>query len=193
MYKIKSLSVFCGSADGKNPRYVKDAFKLGKILAENNIRLIYGAGHVGMMGAVAKGALESGGTVVGIINTLLQDREEQLFELSELKVLPSLHTRKDAMLEASDAFCVLPGGIGTLDEIFEVMTLKQLGELAKPIIMYNVDGFWEPLRKMIDMLVEAGYIRPEHARLLTYVDRIEDILPTIKAEVALNEQQSKAS
>ena len=104
-----------------------------------------------------------------------------------------MHTRKDAMLEASDAFCVLPGGIGTLDEIFEVMTLKQLGELAKPIIMYNVDGFWEPLRKMIDMLVEAGYIRPEHARLLTYVDRIEDILPTIKAEVALNEQQSKAS
>lgn len=193
MYKIKSLSVFCGSADGKNPRYVQDAFKLGKILAENDIRLIYGAGHVGMMGSVAKGALESGGTVVGIINTLLQDREEQLFELSELKVLPSLHTRKDAMLEASDAFCVLPGGIGTLDEIFEVMTLKQLGELDKPIIMYNVDGFWEPVRKMIDTLVEAGYIRPEHAQLLTFVDRIEDILPTIEAEVSANGQRTKAS
>lgn len=184
MYKIRSLSVFCGSADGKNPRYVKDAVKLGKILAESGIRLIYGAGHVGMMGAVAKGALDNGGTVVGIINTLLQDREEQIFKLSELKILPSLHTRKDAMLEASDAFCVLPGGIGTLDEIFEVMTLKQLGELNKPIIMYNADGFWEPLRNMIDSLVAAGYVRPEHAKLLTYVDRIEDILPTVESEIS---------
>lgn len=192
MFKIKSLGVFCGSADGKNPRYVKDALKLGKILAENNIRLIYGAGHVGMMGAVAKGALDAGGTVVGIINTLLQDREEQIFELSELKILPSLHIRKDAMLESSDAFCVLPGGIGTLDEIFEVMTLKQLGEHHKPIIMYNADGFWEPLRNVIDTLIDAGYIRPEHARLLTYVDKIEDILPMIESEISAGGQQSKA-
>lgn len=191
MYGIKSLGVFCGSADGKNPRYVKDALKLGKILAENNIRLIYGAGHVGMMGAVAKGALDAGGTVVGIINTLLQDREKQILKLSELKILPSLHIRKDAMLESSDAFCVLPGGIGTLDEIFEVMTLKQLGEHHKPIIMYNAEGFWEPLRKVIDTLINEGYIRPEHAQLLTYVDRIEGILPAIEAEISQNRQQSK--
>ena len=192
MYGIKSLGVFCGSADGKNPRYVKDALKLGKILAENNIRLIYGAGHVGMMGAVAKGALDAGGTVVGIINTLLQDREKQILKLSELKILPSLHIRKDAMLESSDAFCVLPGGIGTLDEIFEVMTLKQLGEHHKPIIMYNAEGFWEPLRKVIDTLINEGYVRSEHAKLLTYVDRIEDILPAIEAEISQSEQKSKA-
>lgn len=192
MYKIKSLGVFCGSAEGKNPRYIKDALQLGKILAENNIRLIYGAGHVGMMGAVAKGALSAGGTVVGIINTLLQDREQQIFKLSELKIFPSLHIRKDAMLESSDAFCVLPGGIGTLDEIFEVMTLKQLGEHHKPIILYNAEGFWEPLRKTINSLIDAGYIRPEHAQLLTYIDNIEDILPTIEAEISAYEQQSKA-
>lgn len=191
MFKIKSLGVFCGSADGKNPRYIKDALKLGQILAKNNIRLIYGAGHVGMMGAVAKGALDEGGTVVGIINTLLQDREKQIFKLSELKILPSLHIRKDAMLESSDAFCVLPGGIGTLDEIFEVMTLKQLGEHHKPIIMYNAEGFWNPLRNVIDTLIGEGYIRPEHARLLTYVDRIEDILPTIESEITACEKRSE--
>lgn len=184
MYKFKSLGVFCGSASGVNSQYVKDAAKLGGLLAKNGIRLIYGAGHVGMMGAVAKGALEAGGTVVGIINTLLQDREEQIFKLSELKILPSLHIRKDAMLEASDAFCVLPGGIGTLDEIFEVMTLKQIGEHKKPIIMYNANGFWNPLKNVIDTLIGEGYVRPEHAKLLTYVDNVDDILPTIDSEIA---------
>ena len=188
MFKIKSLGVFCGSFDGKNPEFVKDAAKLGKILAQNHIRLIYGAGHVGMMGAVAKGALEAGGHVTGIINTLLQDREPQLFELSELKILPSLHIRKDAMFEASDAFCVLPGGIGTLDEVFEIMTLKQLKEHYKPIIMYNARGFWEPFRNIVDSLIEQGYVRPEHARLITYVDKVEDILPAIDAEIEAHEK-----
>ena len=190
MFKIKSLGVFCGASDGKNPSYIKDATELGRTLAENGIRLIYGAGHVGMMGSVAKGALQAGGHVTGIINTLLQDREPQLFELSELKVLPSLHIRKDAMFEASDAFCVFPGGIGTLDEVFEVMTLKQLGEHYKPIIMYNANGFWEPFRKIIDTLIEEGYVRPEHAKLVSYVDKIEDILPTIEAEISAHEQKS---
>ena len=188
MFKIKSLGVFCGSADGKNPAFIKDATEFGRILARNNIHLVYGAGHVGMMGAIAKGALEAGGHVTGIINTLLQDREDQLFELSELKILPSLHIRKDAMFEASDAFCVLPGGIGTLDEVFEVMTLKQLEEHYKPIIMYNANGFWEPFRKIINTLIDEGYVRPEHARLITYVDKIEDILPTIDKEITAHQK-----
>ena len=88
------------------------------------------------------------------------------------------------MLEASDAFCVLPGGIGTLDEIFEVMTLKQIGEHKKPIIMYNANGFWNPLKNVIDTLIGEGYVRPEHAKLLTYVDNVDDILPTIDSEIA---------
>ena len=184
MTKIKSLGVFCGSADGKNPAYVKAAGKLGKTLAENNVELIYGAGHVGMMGAVARGALENGGRVVGIINTLLQDREEQIFKLTELKILPSLHIRKDAMFAASDAFCILPGGIGTLDEVFEIVTLKQIGEHNKPIIMYNENGFWEPYRAIIERLIDEGYVKPEHAKLVTYVDKVEDILPAIDAEIS---------
>ena len=188
MFKIKSLGVFCGSADGKNPAFVQDAAKLGRLLAENHIRLVYGAGHVGMMGALAKGALEAGGHVTGIINTMLQNREDQLFKLSELNILPSLHIRKDAMFEASDAFCVLPGGIGTLDEVFEVTTLKQLEEHYKPIIMYNAHGFWEPFRKIVDTLIAEGYVRPEHAKLVTYVDKIEDILPVIDAEITAHEK-----
>lgn len=183
MAKIKSLGVFCGSADGKNPAFIKAAEQLGKTLAKNNVDLIYGAGHVGMMGAVARGTLEAGGRVTGIINTLLQDREEQILKLTELKILPSLHIRKDAMFEASDAFCVLPGGIGTLDEVFEIVTLKQIGEHTKPIIMYNEDGFWEPFRSIIDGLIEQGYVKPEHADLVTYVDRVEDILPAIESEI----------
>ena len=188
MFKIKSLGVFCGAADGKNPNYVKDAEKLGRILAQNNIRMVYGAGHVGMMGAIAKGVLEAGGHVTGLINTFLQEKEEQLFELTELKVYPSLHIRKDAMFESSDAFCILPGGIGTLDEVFEIMTLKQLEEHNKPIIMYNANGFWEPFKKLVDTLINEGYVRPEHARLVTYVDKIEDILPTIDKEIAEHEK-----
>ena len=155
MFRIKSLGVFCGAADGKNPRYVKDAAKLGKTLAENNIRLVYGAGHVGMMGAVAKGVLDTGGHVTGLINTFLQNREEQLFKLSELKIFPSLHIRKDAMYEASDAFCILPGGIGTLDEVFEVMTLKQLEE---------------------HRMVRTGAVRLHAALLPTSQRRCRDIL-----------------
>ena len=188
MHKINSLGVFCGSADGKNPDFVNDAKRFGRLLAENNVRLVYGAGHVGMMGAIAKGTLEAGGRVTGIINTMLHDREKHLFDLTELKILPSLHIRKDAMFEASDAFCVLPGGIGTLDEVFEVMTLKQLEEHYKPIIMYNAYGFWEPFRKIVDALIAEGYVRPEHAKLVTYVDKIEDILPTIDAEITAHEK-----
>ena len=190
MYKIKSLGIFCGAADGKNPDFVKDAAKFGKILAQNNIRMVYGAGHVGMMGALAKSVLESGGHVTGIINTLLQDREKQLLKLTELKILPSLHIRKDAIFEASDAFCVLPGGIGTLDEVFEIMTLKQLEEHHKPIIMYNAHGFWEPFRHVVDSLIAEGYVRPEHAQLVTYVDKVEDILPTIEAEMEAYEKKN---
>lgn len=187
MFKIKSLGVFCGASDGKNTDFVKDAAKLGKILAQNGIRLVYGAGHTGMMGALSKSVLDEGGHVTGIINTKLQALEPQTYDLSELKILPSMHIRKDAMFEASDAFCVLPGGIGTLDEVFEITTLKQLKEHYKPIIMYNAHGFWEPFRKIVDTLIEEGYARPEHAGLVTYVDKIEDILPTIDAEIAAHQ------
>lgn len=189
MAKIRSLGVFCGSANGKNPAFMKAAAELGGLLGKNGIRLIYGAGHTGLMGAVAEGALNAGGEVVGIINDLLQSREIPRLKLSELKVLPSMHVRKDAMVEASDAFCVLPGGIGTLDEVFEIVTLKQIGELSKPIVLYNAFGFWEPYRAIINTLIDEGFVRPEHANLVTYVDTVEGILPAIEAELEENERK----
>lgn len=191
MFKIKSLGVFCGARDGKKSDFLQDAAKFGEILAKNGIRLVYGAGHTGMMGALSKSVLDAGGHVTGIINTNLQAMEPQTYDLSELKILPSMHIRKDAMFEASEAFCVFPGGIGTLDEVFEVMTLKQLKEHYKPIIMYNAHGFWEPFRKIVDSLIAEGYADEEHARLVTYVDKLEDILPTIDAEIALHEKESR--
>ncbi len=189
MSKIRSLGVFCGSANGKNPAFIKAAYELGQLLGKKGIRLIYGAGHTGMMGAVAEGALDAGGKVVGIINDLLQSREVQRLKLTELKVLPSMHVRKDAMFEASDAFCVLPGGIGTLDEVFEIVTLKQIGENNKPIILYNAFGFWEPYRQIINTLIQEGFVRPEHADLVTYVDSVDEILPAIEAELEKNEHK----
>ena len=191
MAKIKSLGVFCGASNGKNPAFIKAAEELGTLLGKNGIRLVYGAGHTGMMGAVAEATLNAGGKVTGIINDLLQSREVPRFELSELKVLPSMHVRKDAMFEAADAFCVLPGGIGTLDEVFEIVTLKQLGEHSKPIIMYNADGFWEPFRNIINALIAEGYVLPEHANLVTYVDSVDEILPAIDGEITGNEAKSK--
>lgn len=183
MTKIKSLGVFCGSASGNNPAYIESARTLGTLLGENGIRLVYGAGHVGMMGAVAEATLKAGGQVTGIINELLQSREEQKLELSELQILPSLHIRKNALFDSSDAFCILPGGIGTLDEVFEIVTLKQLGEHVKPIVMCNVNGFWEPYRRIIDSLIHEGFVKPSDAGLVTYVDRAEDVLPAVEAEI----------
>lgn len=183
MKKIKSLGVFCGSANGKNPEYIRAAKDFGTILGKNNIRLIYGAGHTGMMGAVAEAVLENGGEVTGIITTFLQEKEEQKLKLTKLEILSSMHIRKEALFDSSDAFCILPGGIGTLDEVFEIVTLKQLGEHKKPIIMYNANGFWEPYRQIIDSLIREGYVKSADADLVTYVDTVENILPTIEKEI----------
>lgn len=183
MTKIKSMAVFCGSADGNNPAYIEGARELGKIMAENGVDLIYGAGHVGMMGAVAESVLKAGGRAIGIINETLNEREEQIFPLTDLILYPSLHERKDAMYGMSDAFCVLPGGIGTMDELSEIMTLKQIGDLNKPIILFNIAGFWDPFRVFIDRLISEGYLKPEYENLVTYIDRAEDILPAVRREI----------
>ncbi len=183
MTKIKSMAVFCGAADGNNPAYIKGAHTLGKIMAENGVDLVYGAGHVGMMGAVAKSVLDAGGRAIGVINKTLNEREEQTFLLTDLILYPSLHERKDAMYAMSDAFCILPGGIGTMDELSEIMTLKQIGDLNKPIILFNIAGFWDPFRIFIDRLISEGYLKPEYEKLVTYIDRAEDILPTAQKEI----------
>ena len=141
MNKIKTVCVYCGSGPGTNPRFVEAAIALGKALAESGIRLVYGGGSIGLMGAVATSVLDHGGTVTGIIPDFLTSRENALTRIQEMIVTPDMHERKRLMFERSDAFVALPGGIGTLEELVEQLTWQQLGRHSKPILLANIDGF----------------------------------------------------
>ena len=149
MNKIKTVCVYCGSGPGTNPRFVEAAIALGKAFAENGVRLVYGGGSLGLMGAVAESTLDHGGTVTGIIPEFLTARENALTRVQEMIVTPDMHERKRLMFERSDAFVALPGGIGTLEELVEQLTWQQLGRHAKPVLLANIDGFWEPLLALL--------------------------------------------
>src|SRR5437660_12836870 len=139
--KIKTICVYCGSGPGSDPRFIEAAIALGKILAENRIRLVYGGGSIGLMGALATSVLDHGGTVTGIIPDFLTSRENALTRVQELVVTPDMHERKRLMFERSDAFVALPGGVGALQELVEHLTSKQLGSHSKAIQLSNIDGF----------------------------------------------------
>jgi uncharacterized protein (TIGR00730 family) len=156
MSKITTVCVYCGSGAGTNPRFVEAAAELGKALAENNIRLVYGGGSVGLMGAVAKSTLDHGGSVTGIIPDFLKAKENALAYVQEMIVTPDMHERKRLMFERSDAFVALPGGIGTLEEFFEVWTWRQLGYHDKPIGLLNLDGYFGPMLEFLNGSVGRG-------------------------------------
>src|SRR5246127_3231853 len=143
MHKIKTVCVYCGSGPGTNPRFVEAAIAFGKALAENGIRLVYGGGSIGLMGAVATSVLDHGGAVTGIIPDFLTSRENALTRVQELIVTPDMHERKRLMFERSDGFFALPGGIGARGERVEQLTWQQLGRHSKPILIANIEGFWE--------------------------------------------------
>ena len=179
MSPISSLCVYCGSSRGANPNFVPMATDLGRQMAERKIRLIYGGGRVGLMGACADGVMASGGEVIGIIPQHLQDREIGHSGLTELKVVDNLHTRKRMMFDLSDAFCVLPGGLGTLEELFEVVTWRQLGMHDKPIVVLNLDGYWDKLVGMIDGIIDDGFVQPsarQYFSVVNSIGRLFDIL-----------------
>jgi uncharacterized protein (TIGR00730 family) len=184
MDQIKTVCVYCGSGPGSSPRFVEAALALGKIFAENNIRLVYGGGSVGLMGAVAKGTLDHGGSVTGIIPDFLRSREHMLTKVQEMIVTPDMHERKRLMFEHSDAFVALPGGIGTLEELVEQMTWQQLGRHTKPVLLANIDGFWEPLISLLAHMRETEFIRPGLSIDVLKADRVEDILPRLRAAAA---------
>ena len=181
MSKIKTICVYCGSGPGSDPRFIEAAIALGKILAENRIRLVYGGGSIGLMGALATSVLDHGGTVTGIIPDFLTSRENALTRVQELIVTPDMHERKRLMFERSDAFVALPGGVGTLEELVEQMTWKQLGRHSKPILLANIDGFWEPLLALLAHMRATQFIRPNLAVDVLKAERIEDILPRLRA------------
>ena len=184
MSKIKTICVYCGSGPGSDPRFIEAAIALGKILAENRIRLVYGGGSIGLMGALATSVLDHGGTVTGIIPDFLTSRENALTRVQELVVTPDMHERKRLMFERSDAFVALPGGVGTLEELVEQLTWKQLGRHTKPILLANVDGFWEPLLALLAHMRATQFIRPTLDVDVQKAERVDDILPRLRAAAA---------
>lgn len=177
MSTIRSLCVYCGAGDGVNAVYRREATRLGTCLANWGVRLVFGGGSVGLMGLVADAALLSGGEVVGIIPQHLKDRELQHPNLTELLVVDSMHSRKRAMVDRSDGFVILPGGLGTLDETFEILTWKQLGLHDKPIVIVDVAGYWSPLIGLIDHVIETNFAKPamrDAFRVVTEVDAVLD-------------------
>ena len=190
MSKIKTICVYCGSGPGTNPHFIESAKALGKVLAENGIRLVYGGGSIGMMGAVATSTLDHGGCVTGIIPDFLTMRENALSRVQEMIVTPDMHERKRLMFERSDAFVALPGGIGTLEELVEQLTWQQLGRHSKPVLLANIDGFWEPLFSLLAHMRATQFIRSSLSIEILKADRVEDILPRLRAAAALTPESA---
>ena len=184
MNKIKTVCVYCGSGPGTNHRFVEAATALGKILADNGVSLVYGGGSNGLMGAIAKSTLDHGGNVIGIIPEFLIARENAMARVQELIVTPDMHERKRMMFERSDAFVALPGGIGTLEELVEQLTWQQLGRHTKPVLLANIDSFWEPLLALLTHMRATEFIRPNLAVEFLKAEQVEDILPRLRAAAA---------
>ena len=191
MTKINTVCVYCGSGSGTNPKYIEAAKALGRAFAESGIRLVYGGGAVGMMGAVATAVLDHGGMVTGIIPDFLTLRENALNRVQEMIVTPDMHERKRLMFERSDAFVALPGGVGTLEELVEQLTWQQLGRHSKPVLLANIDGFWEPLLALLAHMRATQFIRPSLPVEILKAERVEDILPRLRAAIARTSESAR--
>jgi uncharacterized protein (TIGR00730 family) len=181
MALVKRICVYCGSSGRVNETYRAAATRLGVIFAQAGIELIYGGGRVGLMGLLADATLASGGRVTGIIPGHLHDREVGHTGLSELMVVDNMHERKRLMFDLADAFAVLPGGLGTLDETIEVLTWKQLGLHDKPLVVIDIAGYWTPLFELVEHAVANGFAARSALQLYRVVGRVEDLLPALAA------------
>jgi len=177
----KSLCVFCGARFGTDPASRTTAVALGQMLAKQGVTLVYGGGGVGLMGLVANAALDSGGKVIGIIPRFLLEREAGHPDLTETAVVETMHERKLQMFERSDGFVVLPGGLGTLEELFEVLSWRTLGLHSKPIVIIDQGGYWKPLAALLQNVVEGGFAERTHLDHVAFVNSIDDVLPAIAA------------
>jgi uncharacterized protein (TIGR00730 family) len=192
MSGIRSICVYCASGPGNNPAFVAAAKSFGRVLAENGIRLIYGGGSVGLMGALAESVLDHGGTVTGVIPDFLVNREHMLVRVQERIITRDMHERKRTMFERADAFVALPGGIGTLEELVEQLTWAQLGRHKKPILLLNTERFWDPLCALLDHMEKLEFIRPGLSVKYLVTERVEDILPKlIEAARAVTEAEKE--
>jgi uncharacterized protein (TIGR00730 family) len=180
MTKIRSVCVYCGSSDLGAKSHRAAAAKLGRMLAAENVELVFGGGRVGLMGVIADAALSAGGRVTGIIPDHLIQAEVGHASVSELIVVDSMHVRKETMFRRSDAFVILPGGPGTLDEMFEILTWRQLRLHDKPVVICNLDGYWRKLLDLIDDIIAEKYAAPEFRSFFAVVKRVEDVLPALE-------------
>ncbi|HEY3811991.1 MAG TPA: TIGR00730 family Rossman fold protein [Caulobacteraceae bacterium] len=181
--RVDSVCLYCGSSNDADPAFLAAAGDFGRHLAANGARLVYGGGGVGLMGAAARAAHEAGGRVLGIIPEFLTDREG-IYGAVETVVVNDMPTRKLRMFEESDAFAVLPGGIGTLEEIIELLSWKRLDLHRKPVVFLNIQGFWDPLFELFQHTVDARLTPPAFTGAYAAVDRVEAILPALEAQAA---------
>jgi uncharacterized protein (TIGR00730 family) len=190
MTLIRSICVYCGSAAGNDPVFVESARDFGTRMAAAGVGLVYGGGNVGLMGTVAKAVLDSGGEVTGIIPEFLKKKERVLGEVQNLIVTQDMHERKRLMFEKADAFVALPGGVGTLEELIEMLTWAQLGRHQKPVLIANIAGFWKPLLVLLAHMREAGFIRTGFEVHTLVAEKIADILPMLEASAARHGQSA---
>ncbi|OGA19492.1 MAG: Rossman fold protein, TIGR00730 family [Betaproteobacteria bacterium RIFCSPLOWO2_02_FULL_65_24] len=176
MAALNSVCIFCGSSPGHHPAYRAAAESLGRLLAERGIQLVYGGGKVGLMGALAESMMAAGGEVIGVIPQGLLAREKGHRGITRLEVVTTMHERKARMAELADGFIALPGGLGTLEEFCEILTWSQLGIHGKPVALYNVSRFFDPLLDLFDHAVKEGFLRPEHRQLVLVADEVEELL-----------------
>ena len=181
MSDISAICVFCGSRTGSDPAYESAARSLGRMMAERDVRLVYGGGHVGLMGVLADAVLDAGGQVTGVIPDFLKRREVGREDLTELVVTDSMHSRKQRMFELADAFVALPGGLGTLDETIEVATWKQLGLHAKPIVILDAAGYWGALSALLASVVKGGFAYGDIQTLWSVVETPDQVFDAIDA------------
>jgi len=176
---MKSICVFCGAKTGTNPKFTVAARELGAAMAKGNMRLVYGAGSIGIMGEIADAVISNGGQVFGVIPQHLLDWEVGKTDISQFIVTETMHERKKVMAMNSDAFVLLPGGLGSLDEFFEVLTWRQLKLHDKPAYILNIDGYWDGLIDMIDGLIEAQFVGTENRTYFTVCDSVDQLLAAL--------------
>lgn len=183
MAELSAVCVYCGSSTGNDGQHAEAAAALGRALGKEGLGLVYGGGAWGLMGTIAEAALAEGAHVTGVIPEFLFQREGRALSLSEEIVVPDMHTRKRIMFEKADAFVALPGGIGTLEELVEMLTWVQLGRHDKPVLIANIDGFWDPLLDLIEHMRGQGFIRKAHTGDLSYLvaEDVESIVPMLRA------------
>jgi uncharacterized protein (TIGR00730 family) len=189
--KIRKICVYCGSGPGNDPAFVQAARAFGKILAQNDVGLVYGGGAVGIMGELSRAVLEHGGEVTGIIPDFLMAREHAFNQVQGLIVTRDMHERKRRMFELADAFVALPGGIGTLEELVEQLTWVQLGRHRKPVLLANIKGFWQPLRALFDHMRALEFIRGDLNFELLVANTADDILPMLQAAASIVPEEAK--